>query len=68
MTINRCLLLLVPCLLLAHGAVAAAKKQAAQMSITTFKYPSRQAARPAMKRTTHRPDMPRWASRGFSPP
>ena len=66
MTVARCLLLLVPCLLLAHDAAAAnARKQGAQMS---FKYPSRQAARPALKRTTHRPDTPGQAVRGFSPP
>ena len=67
MTLARCVLILVPCVLLAYGAsAAAAKKQGAQMSITTFKYPSRQAARPALKRTTHRPDAPPLALRGFS--
>lgn len=60
MILNRILFLAVPCLLLAHGiAAAAAKKQGAQVSITTFKQPTRQAARPLVKRTSHRQEAPR---------
>lgn len=59
-TLTRILILAVPCLLLVRGvAVAAAKKQGAQMSTAVFKQSARQAARPLVNRTSYRPDASR---------
>lgn len=54
MRLSRWLVFAIPCLLLSYGVLAAPpKKRQAQASVATWKQPTRQAARPPVRRTAH---------------